>query len=132
MDNLWEESLSKAFEETTKTDAELLLNILTIVVFNRFGNDLGHIYKIVGMENFSKITEIFSNKTVRFPDSEELRQALVLALTYYYKTIKNMTWEEVQKQLPYEPDLPLHMGKRLASLDRTIKGQLDNLLVSSK
>lgn len=130
MNNLWEEHLFNAFEETTKTDAEILLSILTIVVFNRFGNDLGHLYKIVGMENFSKITEIFSNKTLRFPDSEELRQALVLALSYYYKNIKGMTWEEVQRQLPYEPDLPLHMGKRLVSLDKTIRSQLDSLLVN--
>lgn len=130
MNNLWEENLFNAFKETTKTDAEILLSILTIVVFNRFGNDLGHLYKIVGMENFSKITEIFSNKTLRFPDSEELRQALVLALSYYYKNIKGMTWEEVQRQLPYEPDLPLHMGKRLVSLDKTIRNQLDSLLVN--
>ena len=128
MQNLWEENLYKAFEETTKTDAEMLLNILTIVVFNRFGNDLGQLYRIIGMEKFSKITEIFSNKTLRFPESEDLRQALVLALTYYYKNIKGMNWEEIQKQLPYERDLPLHMGKRLVSLDKTIKSQLEGLL----
>lgn len=128
MNNLWEESLFKAFEETTKTDTEILLNILTIVVFNRFGNDLGTLYRIVGMENFSKITEIFSSKTVRFPEVEELRQALTLALTYYYKNIKHLSWSEIQKQLPYERDLPLHMGKRLVSLDKTIKNQLEGLL----
>ena len=128
MNNLWEESLLKAFEETPKSDTEILLGILTIVVFNRFGNDLGMLYKIVGMEKFSKITEYFSNKTLRFPEAEELRQALVLALTYYYKNVKGMDWVEVQKQLPYERDLPLHMGKRIASLNRTIKKQLEGLL----
>lgn len=128
MNNLWEESLLKAFEETPKSDTEILLGILTIVVFNRFGNDLGMLYKIVGMEKFSKITEYFSNKTLRFPEAGELRQALVLALTYYYKNVKGMDWTEVQKQLPYERDLPLHMGKRIASLNRTIKKQLEGLL----
>lgn len=128
MNNLWEENLRSAFEETVKTDAEILLNILNIVVFNRFGSDLGYLYKVIGMEKFAKITETFSNKTIRFPEADDLRQALVLALSYYYKNIKRMSWEDVQRQLPYEHDLPLHMGKRIASLDRTIKSQLDDLL----
>ena len=128
MNNLWEENLYKAFEATPKSDTEILMSILTIIVFNRFGNDLGHLYKIVGMEKFSKISEVFSEKTLRFPEANDLRQALVLALSYYYRNIKHMSWEDTQRQLPYEKDLPLHMGKRLVSLDRAIKQQLDDLL----
>ena len=131
MNNLWEDSLKKAFEKTPKSDTEMLLNILTIVVFNRFGEDLGSLYKLIGMEKFSKMSEMFSDKTVRFPNAEELRQALTLALTYYYKNIKGLSWVEIQKELPYERDLPLHMGKRLASLDRTIRNQLDTLLLKN-
>ena len=132
MDNdklIWEEELDKLFANVQKSDSDLLMNILTIVVFNRFNNKVGKLYKIIGnMDKFSEILKEFSNQDMRFPDIDDFKDALILALVYYYKKVKLYSWEQIQSLIKYEKDIPIRYGKRVASIDRTIKKQLDELL----
>lgn len=132
MDNdklIWEEELDKLFANVQKSDSDLLMNILTIVVFNRFNSKVGKLYKIIGnMDKFSEILKEFSNQDMRFPDINDFKDALILALVYYYKKVKLYSWEEIQSLIKYEKDIPIRYGKRIASIDRTIKKQLDDIL----
>lgn len=126
---LWKVSLEEAFEKTAKDDSQIFMDILSIVVFNRFESNIGKLYSVLGdIDTFSKVIDNFSDQMFKFPNKTEFRQALVLALVYYFKVIKKMNWIEVQKQIPYEKDLPIHYGKRIASLNKEIKKQLDNIL----
>lgn len=131
--SLWEENLKDAFTETEKTNSEILMNILSIVVFDRFDSNIGRIYKVCGgIDKFSELIEALSDQTIRFPNAKEFREALTLALSYYYREVKGMSWEDVQKELPYERDVGLHNGKKIALLDRHIKKQLDSLWKKDK
>lgn len=126
--NLWEKDLKDAFSKTEKSNSEILMNILSIVVFDRFDSNIGRIYKVCGgIDKFSELIESLSDQTIRFPNAKEFREALTLALSYYYREIEGLSWEEVQKELPYEQSVGLHNGKKIASLDRNIKKQLDSL-----
>ena len=131
--SLWEQNLKEAFTETEKTNSEILMNILSIVVFDRFDSNIGRIYKVVGgIDKFSELIDALSDQTIRFPNAKEFREALTLALSYYYREVRGMSWEDIQKELPYERDVGLHNGKKIASLDRNIKKQLDSLWKKDK
>jgi len=126
--SLWEEQLSSVFENK-KTDMDMFLSILSIVVFDRFDENIGKLYSVVNdMEVFTKIINTFSGLTVKVPDRDEFKDAISIALAYHYKHIKNMTWDEIKKELPYETNLPLKTGKGISKLNNTIKEQLDLLL----
>jgi hypothetical protein len=128
--SLWEEDLERAFDKTNKTDSQLFMDILTIVVFNRFNGNIGKLYKIINnMEMFTTIIETFSDLSLRFPDSKEFKDSITLAIVYYYREVQKLPWEQVQKELPYEKDLPLRFGKKVVNVNNDIKKYLDNLLV---
>lgn len=127
--NLWEEELEKVFNKTRRCDEQTFMDILSIIIFNRFDSNLGKLYTIIGdMNLFSKLVEEFSDTMFKFPNSDDLRNAIVTALCYYYREIKHLSWVEVQKLLPYEKDVPIHYGKTIATINRDIKRQLDELL----
>ena len=127
--SLWEKDINDAFEKTVKTDSELFMNILSIIVFNRFNPMIGKIYKIIGdLEKFTKIIEDMSDQYFKFPNSQECKDAITLALVYYYKEVKKMNWVEVQKQLPYEKDIPIHYGKTLAHITDKMRKQLNSIM----
>ena len=131
--SLWKQDLEKAFTQTEKTNSEILMNILSIVVFDRFDSNIGRIYKVVGgLDKFSELIDALSDQIIKFPNAKEFREALTLALSYYYREVKGMSWEDIQKELPYERDVALHNGKKIASLDRNIKKQLDSLWKKDK
>lgn len=128
--SLWEKSLEEAFEQTVKNDKQILMDILSLVVFNRFNSNIGKLYSILDdLESFTKIIDAFSDQMFKFPNKDEFKQALVLALVYYFKEIKKMNWIEVQKQIPYEKDIPIHYGKKIVSLHKEIKKQIQNLTI---
>lgn len=126
---IWEEELDKLFQNIKKSESDLLADILTIVVFNRFNARIGRLYRIVGdNDKFIQILKEFSCDTIKFPDVKEFKDALLLALIYYYKNIKFMSWKEIQAIFKYEKDIPIHYGKKLSCIDGTIKKQLATLL----
>lgn len=131
--SLWEQDLEKAYDSTKKSDVELLYDLLNIIVFNRFGGHIGKLYKIINdVDKFSMILEEFSNKEFRFPDSDEFKKALTLAMVFYYREVLHFSWEEVQKQFPYESDIPLKYGKKISYLNKTLKEQLTEILTKEK
>lgn len=127
MNDSLNEQLDNLFQKHVKSNSEILMNILTLVIFDRFHDDIGKFYKIVGTDIFSKLLNDFSDRSIRIPNKEEFLDAMTLAIIFYYKEMKNMPWIEIQKQFPYEKNLPLKYGKRLAKLSRTIKSKLNDL-----
>jgi len=127
--SLWEEDINNAFAETMRSDSEIFMNILSIIVFNRFNPMIGKFYKLIDdLEKFTKIIDEMSDQYFKFPNSQELKDAITLSLVYYYKVVKGFSWEEVQKQFPYEKDIPIHYGKTLSFITKKMKSQLDSIM----
>lgn len=126
---LWEEKLSKVFAKRSPEDTEMLINLVSLSVFSRNNDDLGELYHVLGLDGFSKIISLFSGRTVTFPDREEFRSQLLIAVCYYYKKILGYSWEEVKKELPFAEDEinSIKIGKGISRLDREIQEQLFDL-----
>lgn len=129
----WENELEKVFKKEEKTDSEMLMNILTIVVFNRFNDKIGKLYKAIGDVNkFTEIVNLFPNQNLHFPDSEEFSDAILLALVYYYRKVKGHTWKQVQMELNFEKDIPLRFGKRVNCMKEIIRTKLNEVMSEEK
>lgn len=126
---IWEQQLNEVFTDTKKTDMALLFDIFSVIMFERLDESLGILYTIIDdHELFTKIVNNFSGMTIKIPERQEFADAVTLGMTYFYKEIKKMKWEDIKKELPYEDKLPLKTGKGLVKLNNTIKEKLNDIL----
>lgn len=127
--SIWESQLQTVFESQKHTEMDILLSILSIIMYDKFDDKIGKLYTTVNdIELFTKIINIFSGMTITVPNRDEFKDAISLALTYHYKNIKNMSWAEIKKELPYDSSLPLKTGKNIVKLNNTIKEKLEDIL----
>lgn len=127
--NLWEEQLNEIFEKEKHTDMELFLNIIALMLHDRFDEQISKLYSTVSnVELFTKIINTFSGMTLQIPEREEFKETLSIALSYYYKKIKDMSWDDIKKELPFDDITTIKAGKGIAKLDKTIKERLNTLL----
>lgn len=127
--SIWEQQLNNVFTESKHTDMDMLLNILSIVMFGKFDERVGKLYSIVNdIDLFTKIVNTFSGLEIKIPERQDFKDAITLGLSYYYREIKKMKWEDIKKELPYEDNLPLKTGKGLVKLNKSIKDKLSEIL----
>lgn len=127
--SIWFEQLDSIFEETEKTEMTTFLSILSMIVFDKFDDNVAQLYSIVNdMEKFSKIINKFSGMTIQFPDRNEFKDSLIVALSYYYKELKHMDWKDIQKIINTNERVAMKAGKGIVKLNKLVKNNLNELL----
>lgn len=66
---------------------------------------LVELYDLLGPEKFADVLSILSGKTLTFPDKNDFRESIQFAISYYYRTFENKSWDEI-KIILGEKDLP--------------------------
>ncbi len=127
--SIWEQQLNDVFEIKDHSEMDLFLSIISIIMFDRFDESVGKLYATVNDPAlFSKIINTFSGMTLKIPERQDFKDAITLGLSYYYKEFKNMKWDEIKKELPYDSSIPIKTGKKLVRLNENIKKKLEELL----
>lgn len=125
----WEHQINSIFEQKPKSDMDIFLSIVALVLDERFDKNISELYSTIhNVELFTEIINKFSGMTIKIPDRDEFKTALSIALAYHYKEIKKMKWEDIKKELPYGDDIPLKAGKGVAKLQKSIRKQLEQIL----
>ncbi len=125
----WEHQINSIFTEHEKSDMDIFLSIVSLVLDERFDPNISELYSTVhNIELFTEIINKFSGMTIKIPERDEFKTAISIALAYHYKEIKKMKWDDIKKELPYGDDIPLKTGKGVAKLQKSIKKQLEQLL----
>ena len=83
-----------------------------------------HIFHEFGLENFMKLISITGGKTIIFPSEDELKDSITTVLCYYYKEIKNKSWEEIKNILNDEELNTIKYGIRIRQFKQFIEMQL--------
>jgi hypothetical protein len=125
----WENQINSIFSDHPKTDMDIFLSVVSLVLDERFDQNISELYSTIhNVEMFTEIINKFSGMTIKIPDRDEFKTALSIALAYHYKEIKKMKWDDIKKELPYGDDIPLKTGKGIAKLQKSIRQQLEQLL----
>ena len=97
--SVFEQQLKDIFKPTENKEQTSLFSILALVFYhNSKITDLHDVYKLLGLENFIKLISLLDGRNVRFPTSTELKDAIILALCFYYKEIENKDWQEIKEE----------------------------------
>jgi hypothetical protein len=125
----WEHDLDKIFEKKKENEMSEFLSVLSMIICDRFDESISALYNTVeNLDMFTKIINTFAEMTVRFPSREQFKDAILISLSYYYKEIKNLTWQEIREQIPDEDNISMYAGKGIFRLNKKIKDALDDFM----
>jgi len=127
-DYLWEDQINSIFQLKDKDEVDIFFNIINLVLNISIKNtDLIKLYKLVGLDDFCKIINTFNGKDIKLIKSEQLKDAILLALFYYKREIKNLSWDEIKKEVPFEFDDAIKFGIKIKNMNEIIKKEINKL-----
>jgi hypothetical protein len=125
----WESQMETILKPPKNTDMESFLSLIAIAMNNRHDKNIAKMYNIVhNIEIFSDIMNAFSGMTVTFPNREDFKETILLGLSYYYKEMKGMNWDQIKKEMPFDNILPIKAERALLKLEKSIKSSIEELM----
>jgi hypothetical protein len=126
--SVFEKQLRDAFKPVTSNQQSDLYRAIALVFYhNEKLSDIFDVYKLLGVENFVRLIHLFDGRTVRFPTSAELKEAIILSLCFYYREIEKLEWNEIHDRLPFKFS-SLTVSYKIKSLNAALKNELKNIL----
>lgn len=133
---VWEKRLQEAFKKKNKDQTQLFLDIVSIVLFqNEKAREIGDLYSILSLEDFIRVINLFENRTIEFPSKREIKDAIELALFYYYKYIRDVKSYKDLKDMNIvdEKDFSSRsIGRKLTKLNSKLQEQMLNIFMEIK
>jgi hypothetical protein len=125
---VYEQQLRDFFKPKPEAKSDPLFQILSIV-FQSSPNigDVGDVYRLLGLENFTRLIHLMDGRTVQFPNSLDLKEAIILTLCYYYKKFENKEWSEIHELLPFEFN-SIAISRRMKNLDEGFREKLQSAM----
>jgi len=122
--NLWEHQLREIFAQP-EVKHDPLFQILTVVFQNTARiSDIADIYRLLGLENFTRLIHLLDGRTIKFPTITDLKDSIILTLCYYYRKIEKMDWQRIHEILPF--DFPsIAVSRKISNLDETIQQKMN-------
>jgi hypothetical protein len=122
--SVFEKQLREAFKPAFDNYQSDLFRAIALVFYhNEKLSDIYDAYKLLGVENFVRIIHLFDGRTVRFPTSTELKDAIILSLCFYYREIEGLTWEEVHDRIPFNFS-SLTISYKIKSLNAALRSEI--------
>lgn len=119
--SIFEKQLREAFKPMVDSHQSDLFRAIAIVFYhNEKLFDIYDAYKLLGIENFVRLIHLFDGRTVRFPSSMELKEAIILSLCFYYREIEGLTWEEVHDRISFNFS-SLQMSYKIKSINSALR-----------
>lgn len=57
---------------------------------------LVEVYNYLGLDAFVDLIDIMNGATIQFPEIEEFKDIVKIAVSYYYKYLKHKSWDEIK------------------------------------
>lgn len=99
---LFQKQINEAL--TDRDNVKVIEDIVKLLILkdsNRQNNSttLVEVYNYFGLEDFVNLIDIMNGKTVRFPEVDEFKELIKVAISYYYKYIRHKSWNDIKSIL---------------------------------
>lgn len=124
--SILEEDINDLFKKKEESDLEILFSVITLLLFkNEKNTDMIDLYNNFGIDTFLKIVHLFDGRTVKFIDSKDLSDTLVLAVCYYLREIEGKRdWNDIQEFFgSYKLDR-LSLALKIHNIDEWLKQKI--------
>ncbi len=125
--DVFESQIFDLFSKKDKDEKHILLEILSILFYqNKNASEIADIYDEMGLDNLSKLVNIFDGREVKLPTRAEFEETLILSLCYYYREIHSMEWSDIKEKLPFEISSVTY-GRRMKKINKNLRDQVMRL-----
>lgn len=98
-----DKQIQDMFSNSPESKLEILMKLVSFCIYeNNTNSDLASLYKILDQENFIKVLTLFSERTIKFPPKNEVRDYFIVALIYYYREILKLEWSQIKGKFNFE------------------------------
>jgi len=121
-------------QDTLKTDAskDVIEDLIRLHLFKNAEKDesllvLVEIYDLLGLDKFMDLLSLLNGQTVTFPEREDIKDTVQLAICYYYRNIEGKEWSTI-KEILGDPELPtIKYGIRMQQLQTFLDYIVDKI-----
>lgn len=102
---VWEDQMNDLFLMKKVKNSNRVLEALSIILNMNYGvkgKELLDLYNLKGLDTFVEIITLFERKTITFPSKDEIKEAVLLALVFYFREVEGLTWEEIKSIIPFD------------------------------
>ena len=120
-DNIFKQRINEIIHDNPTKN--LIEDVLKLTMFKAAEKDdkmlkLVELYNLVGIETFCQIIDLFSDATIKFPSKESFKESVQIALCYYYKNYKNLSWDEIKDKLEDQEISAVKLGIKINQLEK--------------
>ncbi len=87
---------------------------------------LVELYNLLGTEKFMEVIELLSGKTVKFPTKSDFKETIQIALCYYLRQYKDLSWDQIKDIIQDDELSSVKLGVRVQQLQRFIEHHNEN------
>lgn len=123
--SVFERQMREAFKPVDEQNS--LFSAVALVFYHNVKiSEIYDVYKLLGIENFVKLIHLLDGRTVHLPTSEELQEAILLALCFYYREVEGLDWDEIHDKVPFQFS-SISMSYKLKSINSAIRSELKEI-----
>lgn len=139
MPNNTNELIKSRLEEYFKAEqanASETFNQLSLFIFNLedSSSDLYKLARLLPEEQLYKIIEYFDGTVLKIPTKDKYKEALLLALVFYFYEVKHLSWGNIKSILHMETDFKdyssISLGKKIIKIRNALNKELKSLLMN--
>lgn len=131
---VWEDQMNELFLVRKEDDTNRVIEALSIILNMTYGTknrDMIDLFNLGGLDTFVSIITLFERRTITFPSKEEIKEAIIFALIFYYRETKGYSWDEIKKIVPFEFS-SISYSFKIKGLNRFIIEKLTEVLKDKK
>lgn len=124
--------------DTLKSDSskDVIEDLIRLHLFKNAEKDesllmLVEIYDLLGLSKFMDLLNLLDGRTITFPEREDMKDTVQLAICYYYRNIEGKSWSDI-KDILGDPELPtIKYGIRMQQLQTFLDYVADRIRMRS-
>ena len=129
--NVFEVQLRELFKPAQQKEDMTLFQLISLVFYHNANiTDLYDMYNLLGIESFIKLVHLMDGKNIRFPTSQELRDAIVVAICYYHKEVEGLNWDQIREKIPFEFS-SISIAHKIKNINTILKRELEEIFKSN-
>ena len=129
-----QQKLAEYFETSQQADIDVFNQlVLYVYAVESQNSDLHLLAKILPQEYLTKLINYYDGDILKLPSKENYMQCYLIALSYYLKCIKGMSWSEIKEMIDlHEKDKDMissiSLGYALNRINRDMSRDLKAIL----
>ena len=132
--SLLQKQLDSFFKQEKKDTKELLYKISLLMYQSESPDtDIYNIHHIIDSDTISRLINYYDGKPINLPDKKKWKECLIMVISYYFKYVKNMKWNEIKKMLHIPVDElkvndSISIGLKLKSFTKKIQIEFEDAI----